>query len=226
MRFLLAALLAVLSCATGAVAQEKAVRVTGKLPAKALCLICTQGGETEMERPAGAVSYKGATYYFCNNGEIAKFLKDPDAYLPLPVPRPAPAFSLKTPTGENVTLASLSGKLVLVDFWATWCAPCVKAMPEMQRLHDAYAARGFSVVGVSIDDDGAKKVTPFLAKSRVKFTYPILLDSGTTWQSWGVRAVPSAMLVKDGKIVAQWSGKIDVKEIEKAVRENLPAADR
>lgn len=213
--------LAALCIAVGAFAQEKAQRVTGKLPAKAICFICSQSGELEEEKPAGAVAYKGKTYYFCNKGEVEKFLKDPEAFIPAPVPRAAPAFSLKTPMGETVTLESLKGKLVLVDFWATWCVPCVKAMPDMQKLHTQYAAKGFTVVGISIDDEGAKKVSPFLAKSKVKFTYPILLDSGDIWKQWSVKSIPSVMLVKDGQIIKHWSGKIDVKEIEMTIKETL-----
>ena len=220
MKYVLAAL-AALCIAVGAFAQEKAQRVTGKLPAKAICFICSQSGESEEEKPAGAVAYKGKTYYFCNKGEVEKFLKDPEAFIPAPIPRIAPAFSLKTPTGETVTLESLRGKLVLVDFWATWCVPCVKAMPDMQKLHAQYASKGFTVVGISIDEEGAKKVSPFLAKSKVKFTYPILLDSGDTWKQWGVKSVPSVMLVKDGQILRHWIGKIDVKEIETIIKETL-----
>ena len=103
MKYFLAAL-AALCIAVGAFAQEKAQRVTGKLPAKAVCFICSQNGETEEEKPAGAVAYKGKTYYFCNKGEVEKFLKDPESFIPAPVPRVAPAFTLKTPTGETVTL--------------------------------------------------------------------------------------------------------------------------
>ena len=220
MKYILAAL-AALCIAVGAFAQEKAQRVTGKLPAKAICFICSQNGESEEEKPAGAVAYKGKTYYFCNKGEVEKFLKDPESFIPAPVPRVAPAFTLKTPTGETVTLDSLKGKLVLVDFWATWCVPCVKAMPDMQKLHAQYSAKGLTVVGISIDEEGAKKVTPFLAKSKVKFTYPILLDSDDTWKQWGVKSVPSVMLVKDGQILRHWSGTVDMKEIEAAIREKL-----
>jgi thiol-disulfide isomerase/thioredoxin len=220
MKYVLAAL-AALCIAVGAFAQEKAQRVTGKLPAKAICFICSQSGESEEEKPAGAVAYKGKTYYFCNKGEVEKFLKDPEAFIPAPVPRAAPTFTLKTPTGETITLDSFEGKLVLVDFWATWCVPCVKAMPDMQKLQEKYAAKGFTVVGISIDEEGAKKVTPFLAKSKVKFTYPILLDNGDTWKQWGVKSVPSVMLVKDGQILRHWSGAIDPKELEAAIREKL-----
>jgi thiol-disulfide isomerase/thioredoxin len=204
---------------------EKAQRVVGKLPAKALCLICSQGGESE-EKPAGAVLYKGKTYYFCNKGEVEKFLKDPEPYLPVLIPRPAPAFSLPTPTGKVITLESLNNSLVLVDFWATWCGPCVKSMPEVQKIHEKYGSKGLTVLGISIDERGAKAVTPFLNKSKVKFTYPILLDTKEAWKQWGVKVIPTVMLVKDGKIVHQWVGKISPKELEAAIVSNLAPPDK
>lgn len=202
--------------------QERAQRISGKLPAKALCLICSQSGEGE-ERPAGAARYKGQIYYFCNTGEVERFLKDPEAYIPAPVPRPAPPFALKNLTGETITLESptLRGKLLLVDFWATWCIPCVKAMPEMQKLHMKYVGKGFMVVGISLDEEGAKKVVPFLAKSKTKFTYPILLNGETIWQAWGVKSVPSVLLVKDGQILKHWSGQVEIKEIAATLQEKL-----
>jgi thiol-disulfide isomerase/thioredoxin len=201
-------------------AQDKPTIVKDNLPKKAVCLVCSQAGEEHgEEKPAGAVAYKGKTYYFCSKTEVANFVKDPDAYLPAPLPRPAPAFSLKKVTGETVTLAELSkGKVLLVDFWATWCGPCVKAMPDLQKLHDKLSSSGkFSVVGISIDEEGAKKVQPFLAKSKTKYTYPILLDTSDTWQQWGVKALPTVLLVKDGQIVGSWTGKIDLKAVEEAV---------
>lgn len=205
-------------------AQEKPAVVKDKLPARAVCWVCAQNGEEHgEEKPAGAVAYKGKTYYFCSKQEVEAFVKDPEAYLPAPLPRPAPAFSLGNVAGEPTTLTGLSsrGRVLLVDFWATWCAPCVKAMPEMQRLHDRYAAGGrFSVVGVSIDEEGAKKVAPFLARQKTRYTYPMLLDTAAdapVWQQWGVKAVPSVVLVKDGQIVRHWSGKVDLKDVEKAV---------
>ncbi len=206
--------------------QDTPTVIKDNLPKKAVCFICSQNGEEHgEEKPAGAVAYKGKTYYFCSKKEVETFVKNPEAYIPAPVPRPAPAFSLKNPTGDTVTLTELAkDKVLLVDFWATWCGPCVKGMPEMQKLHEKYAGSGkFSVVGISIDEEGAKKVQPFLTKSKTKFTYPILMDVGEkpVWQAWGVKAVPSVLLVKDGRIIRHWSGKVDAKEVEKSVREAL-----
>lgn len=206
-------------------AQDTAQRVAGKLPSKAICLICAQNGESEEEKPAGAVAYRGKTYYFCNQGEIAAFLKDPEAYLPAPVPRPAPAFALPTPAGETATLASFSSKALLVDFWATWCQPCLQGMPALQKLHDKYSPRGFAVIGIAVDEEGAKKVAPFLAKRPRRITYPVLLDpSGQTWKAWGVKSLPTLALVHEGRIVRQWSGKIDPRQVEQAVLEALQPA--
>jgi thiol-disulfide isomerase/thioredoxin len=207
-------------------AQDKPTIVKDNLPKKAVCLICSQGGEEHgEEKPAGAVAYKGKTYYFCNKREVEAFVKDPDAYLPAPLPRPAPAFALKNVAGETVTLAELSkGKVLLVDFWATWCGPCVKAMPDLQQLHEKHGAGGrFSVVGISIDEEGAEKVAPFLSKSKTRYTYPILLDTGEMWKQWGVKSLPTVVLVKDGQIVGSWAGKVNLKEVEVAVTKVLEA---
>jgi peroxiredoxin len=94
-------------------------------------------------------------------------------------------------------------------------------MPGVQKLHDAYAAQGLAVVGISIDDEGVKKVGPFLAKSKVKYTYPIAIDNADVWKAWGVRSLPTMVLVKDGQIVKHWSGMVDLKDVERAVREAL-----
>ena len=191
---LFTAALGVLLTTTMAWAQDKPTLMTGKLPAKAECVVCSQRGEDHgQEKPAAGVQYTGKTYYFCQKKEAEEFIKDPEAFMPPVLPRPAPAFALKNVEGQTVTLGSTKGKVLLVDFWATWCAPCVQVMPDLQKLHDKYSGKGFAVVGVSIDENGAKAVGPFLAKR--KFTYPILLDTGDVWQRWGVRAIPAMFLI-------------------------------
>lgn len=205
----------------GAQAQDTPQDIDKKdLPKKAPCIVCAQNGEGhDEEKPAGGVRYKGKSYYFCNVAEVKRFKEDPEAFMPPVLPRSAPKTLGQKVEGGEVLLADYKGSVMLVDFWATWCAPCIKGMPDMQKLHEKYAARGFSVVGVSIDEEGAKKVKPFLAKR--KFTYPILLDTDTknaVWKAFGVHGIPVVFLIdKTGQIVQQWTGKINKSEIEKAV---------
>ena len=177
------------------------------LAEKALCLVCkVKEGATKTEKVEASRTYQGVRYGFCSEGCAKEFEADPIAYLPPKFPRPAPAMSLTDLQGKPLR-AALRGKVVLVDFWATWCAPCQKSMPELQTIHDKYAGRGFSVVGVSIDEDGDAKVKKFIAKKKI--TYPIAIDSkkAPAWEKYRVKAVPAAFLIdREGRIVAQWTG--------------------
>jgi cytochrome c biogenesis protein CcmG, thiol:disulfide interchange protein DsbE len=96
---------------------------------------------------------------------------------------------------------------VLVDFWATWCKPCLASLPEIQALHRKYGPRGLTVVGVSIDGPrNAARVRPFVA--RLGLTYPIVFDDdGRLQQRFDVRGVPNAVLVDtSGAIVRRFTG--------------------
>ena len=189
----------------------------GDLPKKAVCAICVGEGE---EAVNAGFRYKGKSFYLCNTKEKELFKADPDAYVPPVLPRPAGSLPLTTLDGSKKSLADYKGKVVLVDFWATWCAPCVKVMPDLQKLHDKLSKKGFAVLGVSVDEEGAKKVKPFVEKR--KFTYPILIDESGGWKKWGVQSIPALFLVdKEGQIVKQWAGKVDHKELEKSVAELL-----
>ncbi|HEX9940949.1 MAG TPA: redoxin domain-containing protein [Thermoanaerobaculia bacterium] len=188
-------------------------------PQKAVCPVCkVHEGEAEPE-PVKAISvYKGQTYGFCSEKCKKTFEEYPEAYLPPVLPRPVPAFTVKTFDGKEVAFKSFaSGKPVLVDFWATWCAPCVSAMPKLQQLHQRHAAKGFSVVGISIDEEHQRARK--LAEKR-KLAYPVFLDATETpaWSVFHVRAVPAMFLIdSQGRIVQQWLGKVDLKEVEQAV---------
>jgi peroxiredoxin/YHS domain-containing protein len=192
-----------------------------ELPKAAVCAVCSATGSTHgEERPAAGVRYKGKSLYFCSVKEVATFKKDPESFLPPVLPRPAPSFSLRSLSGEKVNLTDVKGKVVLIDYWATWCGPCVATMPEMQRLHEKYSAKGLTILGVSVDEEGEKKVKPFIA--RRKFTYPILLDDQSTWKAYNAKVIPALFLVdKEGRIVRQWVGKPDKKEVEQAVLDLL-----
>jgi peroxiredoxin len=111
-------------------------------------------------------------------------------------------FSLPDLQGKLWTLNELRGKVVLVNFWATWCPPCRKEMPDLQKLYNRFQKKGLVILAISMDEEPAK-VPPFVAQQ--KFTYPILLDTGEkvskTFLVWGI---PKTFVFdRDGKLVAQ-----------------------
>lgn len=211
-RYGLAALLAVSLTGTPAVRYPAPALAA---PKKAVCIICNDG-----EEPVKATAtHEGKEYTFCSTGCRDQFLQDPKAYLKPAGPVPAPAFSLKDLSGKTVSLADYKGKVVLIDFWATFCGPCVKAMPKLQKLHDEHGAKGFSVLGIATDEEGEKLVRPFMAKRKI--TYPILIDAGS-WKAYGVKALPALFLIdREGRIVKQYGGGTEPKAIERDVLELL-----
>jgi peroxiredoxin len=187
-------------------------------PKKAECTVCREG-----EEPVKATAkHEGKEFYFCSAGCRDMFLKDPAKYAKSEAPGPAPAFSLKDLGGKTVSLADYKGKVVLLDFWATFCAPCVKAMPKLQKLHEQNAAKGFAVIGIATDEEGEKVVRPMVARTRV--SYPILLDGAATWKAYGVATLPALFLVdRSGQIIQRFGGAADHKTIEAAVARALGA---
>lgn len=113
----------------------------------------------------------------------------------------APDFSLRTPDGKEVTLAGLKGKVVLLDFWATWCGPCIAAMPSIQRLHEKYVGRPVVILGVNTWERGAAdKAQKFMEKN--KYTYGLLLKGDDLAEAYGVPGIPTLVLIgPDGKIL-------------------------
>lgn len=215
----LSVLLMVLVFLVPAVAQGE------KMPKKALCSVCVlKGGETELERVQAHSEYEGKAYYFCSKGCKTEFDKDPVAYLPPVFPRPAPAFVVETLGGEDVALGDYAGKLVLVDFWATWCKPCIDMMPSLQKVYDAYSDKGLAVMGVSVDEPKgrAEKIEKFVDK--VGVSYPIFVDAKPmpAWHQFKVKAIPALFLIDgEGQVVAQWTGKVDHKVVEAEVTKHL-----
>jgi thiol-disulfide isomerase/thioredoxin len=189
-------------------AEEKAIH-----PPKALCVVCAlKGGETEFEKVKAHSEHDGKAYYFCSADCKKEFDSDPAGYLPPQLPRPAPEMVVETLSGESVALQDFKGRWVLLDFWATWCKPCIKMMPKLQQLSEAYADKGLVVIGVSIDDDAAriKKIERFIKK--VGVSYPIFSDAkqDPAWLMFNVKVLPALFLIDDkGQVVAQWTGNID-----------------
>lgn len=126
---------------------------------------------------------------------------------PLPV-RPAPELALATLEGKTIDLASLRGRVVLVNFWAVWCPPCRKEMPSMSRLADRMQGRPFTILGVNAGEEPAD-IRTYL--KQVPAHFPILLDSeGNHLKPWQVFAFPTSYVVdKQGRIRLGLFGSIE-----------------
>lgn len=138
--------------------------------------------------------------------------KDPAGTPPVPaaVGSQAPDFSLKDINGKVVRLSDLRGKVVLLEFWATWCAPCKETIPDLIALDKQYIGKDFAVISIAMDEgSGAiKRLQEF--SSRHKITYPILMGSQETSDVYNVRGVPVSFLIdKTGKIVKTHVGLVE-----------------
>lgn len=133
--------------------------------------------------------------------------------------RPAPNFTLLNTELEEVSLSDYQGKVVIVDFWATWCKPCKEEIPRFIELYDEYRAQGFEMIGISTDDVEVrlKAIELFfqeLSKEGADINYPILLADSEIIQSYQVPLLPSAYLInRSGEIVKVFSGAQESKAI-------------
>jgi cytochrome c-type biogenesis protein len=132
--------------------------------------------------------------------------------------------------GNKVPIASLKGKLVLVNFWATWCEPCRVEIPWMIEFQQKYANRGFTLLGVAMDDEGKSVVAPYIQKTQfdvhghpTAMDYPIVLGSDDIATKFGgLIGLPTSVLIsRDGKVVKRYVGLINQKDLEKEIQEQL-----
>jgi peroxiredoxin len=134
----------------------------------------------------------------------------------------APDFTLRTTVGPNVRLQEQRGRVVLVNFWATWCAPCRKEMPHLNKLYEKYRASGFVLLGVNVDDDTSKAAA---VATQLGLTFPVLLDSEKkASRLYDLNAMPSTVLVdRDGRVRYVHRGYLDGYEdtYDKQIREML-----
>ena len=122
---------------------------------------------------------------------------------------PAPGFTVKDLGGHEVRLADLKGKIVMLNFWATWCPPCREEIPAMMRLNEAMAGKPFQMLAVSIDEGGKAAVEDFFKKSGT--TLPACLDSDQSASKlYGITGVPETFVIdKNGVIVKKVVGALD-----------------
>lgn len=130
----------------------------------------------------------------------------------------APNFRLTAHDGKVVELAKLKGKVVVVNFWATWCGPCRKEIPGFMEVHSQYKEKGVVVVGVSLDQDGWEVVRPYVDKAKI--TYPIVVGDGSLAEAYKIpNAIPATYVVdRKGIIAKEHVGYMSKSELEGIIK--------
>lgn len=155
----------------------------------------------------------------------------------------APAFTLRDTNGRKVSLSDYKGKAVIVDFWATWCAPCKVEIPWLEKFHDQYASQGLEILGVSEDDldlDNKAKLADekqAIAKkaAQMKINYPVLIDDASVdtpygklvGNTQGIDGLPTTFFIdRDGKVIASTLGLVSRDEIEANIKKALSSGGK
>jgi thiol-disulfide isomerase/thioredoxin len=143
---------------------------------------------------------------------------------------PEPELTLKDLDGKDVSLSELKGKVVLVNFWATWCEPCRVEIPWLIEINRKYAPKGLVILGISTDDEGRSVVAPFVAKERfdvngqnLPMNYRILIGNEDAEDKFGgVIGLPTSILIsREGKQIKRITGLISYDEITRAIESQL-----
>jgi len=143
---------------------------------------------------------------------------------------PEPQLTLKDLNGNDVSLSDFQGKVVLVNFWATWCEPCRVEIPWLIEMQHKYADKGFVILGIALDDEGKSVVAPFVAKERFDVNgqkepmdYKILIGNDDAAEKFGgLFGYPTSILIsKDGKQIKRITGIISPDEMAKTIESQL-----
>jgi peroxiredoxin len=141
--------------------------------------------------------------------------------LPVQERKAAPEFALTDASGKTATLAEYRGKVVLLDFWATWCGGCKLEIPWFVEFQKSYGAMGLAAVGVSLDDGGWKILKPFLAEHDIP--YRIVLGDDAMAKRYGIGGMPDTFLIdKQGRVAAAYRvGIVDRRDVEANIKSLL-----
>ncbi len=118
----------------------------------------------------------------------------------------APSFTLRGLDGRPISLDALKGKVVLIEFWATWCPPCRASIPELEALYKEFLGKDFELIGISIDDPEAREDVKRFVKE-YNMPYPVAIDDGRVSKVYGVVSIPTLYILdRDHKIVKHYFG--------------------
>lgn len=187
------------------------------------CSVCRIQKQDHRQKTITALSrYKDQTYLFCSDSCKAQFDNNPEFFIEPSLPRPAPEFTLTSFGGSKDSLSNYRGRTLLIDFWASWCAPCVKTMKDLESIYREFPTDSLMIIGITLDSIGNQQTVNHIERNKI--TYPILFDNRTspTWLAYQVKSIPSLYLVnREGQIVRQWRGAAAKSEVESAVRDLL-----
>jgi cytochrome c biogenesis protein CcmG/thiol:disulfide interchange protein DsbE len=145
-----------------------------------------------------------------------------DKLVPEKSRKTAPGFSLTDADGKQIQLSDYRGKVVLLDFWATWCGGCKLEIPWYMEFDKKYKRQGLAVIGVSMDDDGWKAVRPFLARKtdpetggKTAMKYPVVIGSDQLGKAYDLTSMPMTLLIdRQGKIALSHTGVVNKNDFE------------
>jgi peroxiredoxin len=136
----------------------------------------------------------------------------------------APELGLEDSHGKQAKLGDYRGKVVVLDFWATWCHGCKEEIPWFAEFERKYGKQGLTVIGVSMDDEGWKVVKPFIKSAAVP--YRIVLGNESTAKAYGIEQMPDTFLIdREGRIAATYVGMVDRSGIEKNIQDLLSSSN-
>lgn len=150
-------------------------------------------------------------------GACESFLAGRATTTPMQRSQAAPDFSVEDASSGDIRLSDYKGKVVLLNFWATWCPPCRAEIPWFEEFQRAYADQGFVVIGISMDEDGWKAVRPYMEASKINYRVAIG-DAALAQKYGGLESLPETLLIdRDGSIAARHVGIVSKTDYESEI---------